>query len=219
MSDSIVLVHGIHDSVGNWLAVERELANRGFNVRRFAYPRRWAISYYLPWVQRNDGLRLANFVEDGDHVLAHSNGGNIVQSAIKNSWARAPWYKRFWCKITGKSEPEIDGVRFDHVFMFSAAATSDKMEYPEGSLNRCYVVYNPRDKALKLGAIMPFHPFGSMGLLGFARTPSKAKDRRFKNIQAYFSSGWFNTNHGFYFKEQLGTWMDFIKSTVEQNKD
>mgnify|MGYP000315437314 CR=1 FL=1 len=194
MDRSIVLVHGIHDKVTNWNAVEDGLVERGFRVRRFAYPSRWAISYYLPWVQRNDGLRLANFVDDGDHILAHSNGGNIVQSAIKNSWLE---------------DPE-DGVRFDKVFMFSPAATSDKMSYPDGCLNKCYVVYNPRDNALKLGAIAPWHPFGSLGLLGFVRTPEKAKDRRFKNIQAYFTSGWFKPNHGFYFIEQIDKWLDFI---------
>jgi len=191
---SIVLVHGIHDNVTNWLGVEESLKRRGFKVRRFAYPSRWALSYYLPWIRRNDGLRLANFVEDGDHILAHSNGGNVVQAAIEYSWAENP----------------DDGVRFDTVFMFSAAATSDKMEYPDGCLNKCYVVYNPQDNALKLGAILPWHCFGRLGLLGFIRTPSKARDRRFKNIQAYFTSGWFKPNHGFYFIEKLNQWMDFI---------
>ncbi|MDC3312694.1 hypothetical protein OAV22_02030 [Flavobacteriaceae bacterium] len=194
MNRNIVLVHGIHDNVKNWSAFERALRFRGFNVRLFAYPHRWAISYYLPWVRRNDGLRLANFVNDGDHVLAHSNGGNIVQAAIEYSWAEDP----------------DDGVRFDKVFMFSAAATSDRMEYPDGSLDECFVVYNPRDNALKLGSILPWHCFGSLGLLGFIRTPSKARDRRFHNIQAYFTSGWFKPSHGFYFKDQIDRWIDFV---------
>jgi len=194
MKRNIVLVHGIHDNVTNWLRVENQLKSRGFNVRKFAYPSRWAISYYLPWIRRNDGLRLANFIEDGDNILAHSNGGNIVQAAIEHSW----------------SENDDDGVRFDRLFMFSAAATSDKMEYPQGCLKKCYVVYNPRDNALKLGAILPFHPFGRLGLLGFIRTPSKARDRRFKNIEAYFTSGWFKPNHGFYFNDEIEHWMDFI---------
>ena len=199
MSDrNIVLVHGIHDNVSNWLSVELALTNRGFNVRRFAYPSRWAVSYYLPWVRRNDGLRLANFVEDGDHVLAHSNGGNVVQAAIEYSWAENP----------------EDGVQFGNVFMFSAAATSDKMSYPEGCLKKCFVVYNNKDNALKLGALLPFHPFGNLGLLGFVRTPEKSRDRRFKNIQAWFTSGWFKPNHGFYFIEKLNHWMDFINDNT-----
>jgi len=190
----IVLVHGIHDNVKNWGLFAHELRRVGFNVRLFAYPSRWAISYYLPWLRRNDGLRLANFVNDGDHIIAHSNGGNIVQAAIQYSW---------------KENPK-DGVRFDKVFMFSAAATSDKMSYPDGCLKKCYVIYNPRDNALKLGAMLPFHSFGRLGLLGFTRTPERARDRRFKNIEAYFSSGWFRPNHGYYFTEERGRWIDFI---------
>lgn len=210
MNRSIVLVHGIHDKVTNWGGVEKALVDRGFSVRKFAYPKRWAISYYLPWIQRNDGLRLANFVEDGDHILAHSNGGNITQSAIKNSWAKPGFFKRMLNKLLGNLPAEPQGVRFGKVFMFSPAATSDKMSYPDGCLEKCYVVYNPRDKALKLGAIAPFHPFGSLGLLGFVRTPELGKDRRFKNIEAYFSSGWFSANHSFYFVEQLNEWIEFI---------
>lgn len=195
----IVLVHGIHDNVNNWRDFASGLEALGFSVRLFAYPSRWAISYYFPWIQRNDGLRLANFVEDGDNIVAHSNGGNIVQSAIKHSW----------------SKDSKDGVRFNNVFLFSAAATSDKMSYPTGCLNRCYVVYNPLDKALKLGAIAPWHPFGSLGLWGFIRTPEKTKDRRFTNIQAYFTSGWFSANHSFYIREQRDRWLNFIDVIIK----
>ncbi|MGH1542370.1 MAG: esterase/lipase family protein [Arenicella sp.] len=200
MSNNIVLVHGIHDNVENWKKFAQGLSEMGFNVRLFAYPSRWALSYYLPWIQRNDGLRLANFVEDGDHIIAHSNGGNIVQSAIKNSWK------------TG------DGVCFGKVILFSAAATSDKMSYPNGCLDECYVVYNPEDRALKLGALLPFHPFGSIGLLGFVRTPEKAKDRRFHNVQAYFSSGWFSTNHSFYNGVQRKKWIEFAAGIINSKR-
>jgi len=197
----IVLVHGIRDNVENWQGFKQDLIDSGHSVRTFAYPSRWAISYYLPWIRRNDGLRLANFVEDGDNIIAHSNGGNIVQAAIHHSWE------------------DGEGVKFDNVFMFSAAATSDKMDYPEGSLNKCYVVYNPKDKALMLGALLPFHCFGSLGLLGFVRTLSKGKDRRFMNIQAYFKSGFFSVNHGFYFKEKKQQWITFINEKLHPRKN
>ncbi len=182
---SIIIVHGIHTDGGSVKAFGQDLESRGHAVRYFHYPRRWAISQYFPWVPKNDGSALANFMENGDHVVAHSNGGLVWQNSIKA------------------------GSKWGQCFIFGAAATSDKMVYPPDCLKKAHIIYNPKDKALMSGALLPFHPYGSLGLGGY----QGEKDNRFINVQG-FNKG-LGLNHSHYFSEQKEKWLNYIENAVQ----
>jgi len=191
----VVIVHGIWghgdttiDRLGNMLE------EAGYEVVYFEYPVRFIISLYWPSVAKGDGERLANFQRPGDDVIAHSYGCLIVQNSIK---AGAKWGK---------------------CFLFAGAATSDKMYYPDDSLERAYVIYNPEDKALFIGSLLPFHPFGKLGYHGYSGQPGRTElDRRFQNIRGFKKSA--GLNHSHYFDEERRKWFEFINQKLREKTD
>lgn len=189
----IVIVHGIHTEGGSVYDFGKRLEFLGYEVEYFDYAKRWAFHLFFPLVLRRDGARLANFMRDGDHVIAHSNGALVWQSSI------------------------TAGAKWGHCFIFGGAATSDKMEYPQHSLLNAFIVYNVKDWALKLGALIPFHPFGRLGLRGFAGTPTTGKDDRFQNVRGFYKS--FGLNHSHYFTSQRNRWLDFVVTRLKEYEE
>ncbi len=195
----IIIVHGILTHGGGIDKFGRALEKEGFNVRYFDYPKRFPLMLYLPWIYRGDGKRLRNFANPGDHVIAHSYGCAVWQQSIKV------------------------GARWGKCFLFAGACTSNRMDYPEGCMERTVVVYNPLDKALWWGAWLPFHIFGKMGLHGYTSSPArKERDDRFelKNGFSYKSARlplwrrWFLLNHSHYWTTQKEKWLSFFKKEM-----
>lgn len=192
MNKRIILVHGIRthgdDSIDR---LDARLTELGHTVDQYEYPKRRAIQVYLPSVRRHDAAALVSFMRPGDHVIAHSYGGLIWQEAIKL------------------------GAKWSKCFLFSPAATSDKFKaygqkkgaYPRSSFDELHVVYNPEDKALEWGALMPFHPFGKLGYRGYAGP----QDDRIRNVRG-FATG-HGRNHSHYFQgDRLDKWVSYIDS-------
>ena len=67
--------------------------------------------------------------------------------------------------------------------MFGGACTSDKIDYPQDAFDKMYVIYNPADKALFAGSLLPGHVFGKLGYHGY-RGP---KNTKIKNIQGFMN--------------------------------
>jgi hypothetical protein len=184
----IVVVPGIHTDRGPWFEFSKELRKQGHEVVFFEYAKRWAFHLFFPSVYRRDGRRLAHFMNPGDTIVAHSNGALVWQKSIEA------------------------GAKWGQCFIFGGAATSDKFEYPDDSLDNAYIVYNVRDLALKVGSMIPFHLFGRLGLRGFAGTPTKGIDRRFRNVSGYYSDGFLKHNH--YATTQKYKWLKYINTTL-----
>ncbi len=189
MSD-IIIVHGIlthGKSIDKFGAL---LEKAGFSIRYFEYPIRGALQLYRGKLSDDDGAALANFMRPGDHVVAHSYGGLIWQKSIK---AGAKWGK---------------------CFVFGAACTSDKMYYPDDSLDEAHIIYNPEDKALLLGSMLPFgHPFGKLGYRGYVGQPGRTEiDRRFFNVRG-FKTG-LTLNHSHYWGKDAPHWLEYIQGRL-----
>lgn len=195
MRKRILVVHGIlthGDSNVDRLAsvLAGEFSNK-FDIVYHEFPIRFPWTYYFPWGRKammDDARTLINSMNDGDHIVCHSYGALVWQNAIKL------------------------GAKFGKCFIIAGAATSDKMEYPVGSLEEAHVFYNPKDMALKAGAMMPFHPFGKLGYTGFAGSPGRVRDSRFFNV-AVMSDGW-TLGHSHYFGSSLSYVMARIRKAL-----
>lgn len=188
----VIIVHGIHSHGGSEKAevegIDRfgqALKDLGHEVVEFEYPKRWALQLYWPGLARDDGRALANTMRDGDHVVAHSYGCLVWQMSI------------------------LAGAKWGKCFLFGGAATSDKFFYPDFSLVEAHVVYNPEDRALMFGALLPFHPFGKLGLRGYFGQPGRAgRDYRFINVPALETGA--GLNHSHYWGADMPRWIEYV---------
>ncbi|MCP4493302.1 MAG: hypothetical protein GY820_39260 [Gammaproteobacteria bacterium] len=186
MSD-IIIVHGAYTHGRGIDKLAIKLRASGYTVREYEFPKRYALMLYLPWVYRKDGATLANFMNEGDHIVAHSYGCAIWQQSI------------------------LTGAKWGKCFLFGGACTSDKFLYPDDSLEEAWVVYNPEDWVLWLGSKLPFHIFGLLGYHGFAGQPDsrKKKDPKFHNTRGFKDKGWRRHTH-YFIDERLDKWRQFI---------
>lgn len=166
----ITIVHGIGTHGGGVDQMGRRLAEKGYPVRFYEYQKRRFYSYWRRSSMIRDGRSLAHFAHDGDHIIAHSNGALLWQSAIEA------------------------GQQWDKCFIFGGAARSDPARFPEQAFNEAHIYYNPEDKALLAGSWLPFHPFGRLGRIGYAGP----MDRRITNHPVLHQE-WFDLEHSHYF--------------------
>ena len=124
---ALVVVHGIHNDGGVVEAFGTRLAAQGVEVKYFKYPKRSFIGQWFG-THKKDGAALASFMENGDSVVCHSNGALVWQESIKS------------------------GAMWDKCFVFGGAATSDQYDYPWRAFAKAYIIYNPKDWALRLGS-------------------------------------------------------------------
>ena len=164
----------------------RRLNVRGLDVRVYPYPTRWALSVYRKKVRENDALGLLYFSEnDGSEVIiSHSNGSLVTQDAMRL------------------------GLRAKGWISFGGAATSDGVSYQDYNFDWAISVYNPHDWALKVGAILPYHGFGHLGLEGYRGNPDGSYDRRWRNVNGA-SSKRFAINHSHYTGREIDLWEEF----------
>lgn len=155
----IIGVNGIH----NWSWSKdsftdrflRRLSELGHKAVDVHYPRMWAIFAFwnAPIERRAMAVAEAN-KSPSDCVLAHSAGCEISRRAM------------------------LKGAKFDKVFFFGAAV-EDLAQFPSDAFNVLYNFYSEDDFALKVGEALPFdHPFGGMGLTGYA-----GDDKRIVNVK------------------------------------
>lgn len=161
-----------------------DLEKIGYQTTDYDHPKRNTLTVWPPKTRRDDAKGLLSVMDRGDSVVAHSYGCLIVLEAMRL------------------------GAEFNQVFFFGAAATSDKPPWfpllPR-SCKRMFVVYNPEDKALKWGAMIPFHPFGKLGYKGYRG----AHDSRIVNIPALMDND--GSNHNSHLNdENRREWVLFI---------
>jgi hypothetical protein len=100
------------------------------------------------------------YYHPGDAVIAHSRG----------------------CRVNLRMM-EL-GCRFSTVFWFRPAMNRDVI-VPDHGCERLFVLHHPEDRAIALGSLLPWHPFGAAGRFGLeAGELGRADhDPRVRNVQ------------------------------------
>lgn len=136
---------------------EPSLKQAGVNLIPFTYP----FQLFLPtWVNpkrdRKRALKLMRTLGDHKpHLIAHSNGCRIASLAMQ------------------------EGAQFDKVIFF-APAWSKQKPFPKDAFNTLYVIHSRYDFTVALGALVPNHEFGWLGVNGY----QGPQDPRIVNIDA-----------------------------------
>lgn len=154
------------------------------NVHRFRYgPIGPNEARDLEYLQQT-ALRLIKEAGDGADLVGHSNGCRVIIEAMRL------------------------GLDARRVVLFAPAAEA-WLALP-GKSRGCesmIVVHNPRDKAIRAGELMFYHPFGSMGREGY----QGPRDIRIMNFEAprLDTPGW-NKHSGYFTGKDLAVWSDRV---------
>lgn len=150
---TIWIVHGIHtnDCVDWQWEMTEEFAKADMHSQVFSYG--YAHAFTTRWQNPGRAQRLAERLENGDVLVGHSNGGDIIHRA---SWLR----------------PE---VILRGVFLFNPALDPDLGLGCE--FDFCKVMHNAGDRAVRLAKIFLAHPWGEMGRVGY-----KGSNPKYENI-------------------------------------
>lgn len=189
-------VHVAHGQSSKGAKVHRV----GFELQRLGHVvslHRYEVRHFWSYFTRSggpsdpdlvsDGRALAGDMDEGDCLIAHSNGAVVWQESIR------------W------------GAKWGKVILFSPACTSDRFHYSSDCLEECHTFFNPEDKAILLGSWLkkiPFtdHPYGKAGRRGIvwnAEPPDfvgdwNGIDPRFFNYPVP-SSKFLSLDHSHYF--------------------
>lgn len=116
---------------------------------------------------RNLAKLLSNLSSNGDIAIGHSNGCNIINQAVRH------------------------GARFRRL-LYVSPALGENAELGAQVL-KCTVLHTHRDWIVKLSCLLPFHPWGRMGAVGY-----RGGDSRYANIDC---TNW-SFGHSDYFKDK-----------------
>jgi hypothetical protein len=163
---------------------------RGFNAVDAQYPVRSLLQARSRARQFSDARLIMDQQCDGDAVVAHSRG----------------------CLISLRMM-EL-GARFSTVFWFRPAMNRD-MYIPAHGCKRLIIIHHPGDRAIWLGARLPWHDFGDAGRLGLhAGDPDHADfDARCMNIQApdYLRQEFWRHSDDFLLPN-IGRWVRYMEA-------
>lgn len=143
MTQRIWIIHGIHQNDSDtWhKEMQRCLTAEGFDVKIFTYGYAYAL---LTWFQNPIRARkLAEKLHNGDVVIGHSNGCDIIQ--------RASNLRPFM---------HLKGAFFFNPALDPDATLGCSFDYVK-------VIHNSGDVAVKIAKLFPAHPWGEMGAVGY----------------------------------------------------
>lgn len=194
----MILTHGIGDAdtyAKTTGKLAQPLVDEGHNVMAF----KWGPSSFWNVHKRARiaGVALADQVKTfreldpgGKHaevnVVAHSAGALVVKHAMRN------------------------GAKFNDVFLI-APAISRRPGFRWGGYDRVFCFHNCVDLAVLAGTLLPWHPFGSMGLFGFYRS----RGQEF-NLHMPSTKGRWNHSKNWFEGEPLDQLVDNIAQIVGQ---
>jgi len=169
----IVGVNGIAtNGQGNIDVMLSYLSERGFETVDVDLPVRHTISAW--WGHKLDAKAIMNATKDGDVVIAHSFGGPRVAEVMEY------------------------GRKFSAVFLFRPAMDQFYQFYQPN----IYCFHSMDDWPVRIGAWLPWHPFGRAGTLGF-------RDPKVTNIE---SSGGHNAD----FTTHIHQRVDFVSNRLHE---
>lgn len=187
-----IFVHGINTDgkdnifqMADYLESEADTNMVQHNIYRFRYgPIGPNDARDLKFLQKT-AFRLIKEAGDGADLIGHSNGCRVIIEAIRL------------------------GLDARRVILFAPAVESWLALPGKGrGCDTMIVVYNPRDKAIRAGEMMLYHPFGSMGREGY----NGPADSRITNFEAQplDTPGRFKHN-GYFTGTDLSIWVDRVK--------
>lgn len=185
----IVLIHGIStDGVSGIFRLSEVLDNQK-TIYKFRYgPIDTNEARDLEFLQTT-ALRLIAEVGDDCDVIAHSNGCRVILEAMRL------------------------GMDAHRVILFAPAVES-WMTLP-GKDRGCeymFVVHNPRDRAIAVGEMLLYHPFGAMGRDGY-RGP---RDDRIHNCEApVLHTPGFYKHSGYFTGKDLPVWGERVNGWLK----
>lgn len=160
------------------------LGERGYQTLDVNYPFTFALMAHFR--QRANTTYLLEAYRPGDCLIAHSYGCLLAYRAMQM------------------------GAVFDKVFLFAPAMKAD-VEFPAGAYKHIYVMHHPRDFAVWLGSLLPFHAFGRMGRDGYQGPPRDD----ITNLESKGGSDYDRKLHSHYFSPaRIAKWADFIDRTL-----
>lgn len=159
------------------------LAERGHETVHVRYPLLTAIlgpeAAWWPWARKRRARDILAAHRPGDAIIAYSAGVLLTLIAMEM------------------------GARFSVVFFFAGAAEAD-VEIPAGAAERIYNIYSPADDTLLLGSLIPWHPFGALGRIGYI-----GMARNIMNVRAHECS------HAEYARPgRLAHWARFVHERI-----
>jgi len=176
-------VRGINGSKsGDMDALASSVANLGREVFIIEYPvTRWWEAWSRQ-LQFDVAEVIVDATQDGQDIAGHSFGCLGIHRAME------------------------EGRIFNHVTYLGPAMNRD-FRFPDGKAARVDVFYNPMDKAVLAGKMIPFHDIGDMGVSG---SDWEHIDPRVHNhASPHHRRG--TNNHGFYIHgDELQEYAQFI---------
>ena len=134
----IVGVNGINtNGEGNVDVLLHRMAALGYETVDVRLPKRRALSAL--WGGKSDGELIAAASQDGDILVAHSFGGVRAFFAHRK-------------------------MEYKHIILIAPAHSRNAQWYNPRRVT-CY--FSPSDWIIRLGASLPFHPFGNAGSMGY----------------------------------------------------
>jgi len=170
-----VLVHGFNVRDGGEHTVDKlapYIINAGYTVdldeADYGYFNLWMIRLAKSWLRSRVLYRLAKAFEKADVIVTHSNGANFTTQALN---------------MLG---PEFNNTK---VVVHSSPALNRNTPVPN-AVKAQLVMYTPHDFWVKLSALLPLHPWGSMGAYGYSGPDNRNRNEEFHDIEGH--SEWFS---------------------------
>jgi len=191
-----VLVHGFNVRDGGERTVDRlapYVQEAGWIVSTdeadYGYFSLWMIRLVKSWLRSRVLYRLAKACESADLIITHSNGANFVTQALD---------------MLG---PEFNNTK---LVVHISPALNRSTPIPN-AVKAQLVMHTPHDFWVKLSALLPLHPWGSMGAYGYSGPDNRNRNEKFHDIKEH--SAWFSPE-----KVKNPTWYtirEFLKEYVK----
>jgi len=188
----IICCNGIRSDGGdNTDLLIKDLANEGFKTVDCNYPRVGFLTSYSKKRQYKNAEILYHLHNPGDHLVAHSYAGLIARRAMHL------------------------GAQFGVVILLSPAMDVD-FSFPPNGAQKIICLHNPHDRAIKVGSLLPGHPFGNAGRFGFKNKGINREviDQRIENIKETPKEKEFWRHSNFALDSNRPAIVQFIKESI-----
>jgi len=151
-------LNGIRDSARETDRMAAALASLGREVKTLRYVPVHSWDAWKPGFRMRVAEVLINQIDKGGDIVAWSMGCLLVHDML-----------RFWKEATG----EAFGPLFRRMVFFAPAMNRSGWDWEDYAFENLLVVHHRRDAAIRLGKLLPLHPFGTAGQKGFRTTDSR----------------------------------------------
>lgn len=169
-----ILVHGYNvrdGGAGTTDGLRPLLEAAGYEVLEFDTG--WRGLFMVRFGNAKRARRLARMIREGDLLIGHSDGCNLINLAS-------------WC-LANSSRPTPKFVVY-----INPALDRDTQLAPQ--IHRALVCHTPSDDVVKMAKLLPFHNWGDMGACGYSEKDPGKTDTRYVNL-SHESMGVANAGH------------------------